>query len=175
MNKPTIAQAFEALEDLDDFARMSVSVAPIGAYKVLREFLEFADTRQAQIDGVVLKVAEKISGLLVDDRLIDFTHALLSELAKEQEPVEFHLCEGCGHYYQIPVSSCDCMADLPLRLVVMYPYPQPELAADNEQLLKALERIAFFNKDLGNPPLKSVERSMRDMAFAAHKSRKGKS
>lgn len=32
----------------------------------------------------------------------------------------FYLCEGCGHYYQVPVSSCDCMAEIPLKHVTFY-------------------------------------------------------
>ena len=37
--KPEPSAALEALEDMDDFARMNCSVEPIGAYSVLKRFI----------------------------------------------------------------------------------------------------------------------------------------
>jgi hypothetical protein len=37
---PSKAAALEALESMDDFARMDVGVDPVGPYKVLKDFIE---------------------------------------------------------------------------------------------------------------------------------------
>lgn len=36
----TKQQALEAVEDMDDFARMEASIEPIGAYNILKRFIE---------------------------------------------------------------------------------------------------------------------------------------
>jgi hypothetical protein len=40
LSKEDVVRALEALESMDDFARMDIGVDPIGPYKVLREFIE---------------------------------------------------------------------------------------------------------------------------------------
>lgn len=39
LSKEDVVQALEALESMDDFARMDIGVYPIGPYRVLREFI----------------------------------------------------------------------------------------------------------------------------------------
>ena len=49
--KPEPSAALEALEDMDDFARMDCSVEPIGAYSVLKRFIMNAEPQDtAAID-----------------------------------------------------------------------------------------------------------------------------
>ena len=49
--KPEPSAALEALEDMDDFARMNCSVEPIGAYNVLKRFIMNAEPQDtAAID-----------------------------------------------------------------------------------------------------------------------------
>lgn len=52
---PTKAEALEALDDLDDFARMNVGVDAIGARETLRQFIEAAPQwrpiEEAPMDG----------------------------------------------------------------------------------------------------------------------------
>lgn len=47
-NYEDVVSAFEALESLDDFARMDIPVEPIGQYKVLRKFIETCDDLVAE-------------------------------------------------------------------------------------------------------------------------------
>jgi hypothetical protein len=53
--------------------------------------------------------------------------AILNKLSEQNESVVFYLCEGCGHYYQTPVTSCDCMADLPLIVTTFFTRPSPSV------------------------------------------------
>lgn len=40
LSKEDVVRALEALENMDDFARMDTGVDPVGPYKVLRDFIE---------------------------------------------------------------------------------------------------------------------------------------
>ena len=53
--------------------------------------------------------------------------AILNKLSEQNKSVVFYLCEGCGHYYQTPVTSCDCMADLPLIVTTFFTRPSPSV------------------------------------------------
>jgi hypothetical protein len=53
--------------------------------------------------------------------------AILHKLSEQNKSVVFYLCEGCGHYYQTPVTSCDCMADLPLIVTTFFTRPSPSV------------------------------------------------
>jgi len=51
-----IEKALEALEDLDDYARMEVGVAASGAYNTLKTFIE----AQAKYQGEWISVADRL-------------------------------------------------------------------------------------------------------------------
>ena len=54
--KPEPSAALEALEDMDDFARMNCSVEPIGAYSVLKRFI--MNTEPQDTAAIEQRVAE---------------------------------------------------------------------------------------------------------------------
>ena len=52
----SVQQALEALEDLDDFARMDVGVIPTGAYETLKEFIsQYHDLQKVKALPFVLR------------------------------------------------------------------------------------------------------------------------
>ena len=57
--------------------------------------------------------------------LVRMTEAAVLEKLRQQEPVEFWLCKSCGHYYNGPVTSCDCMANGAPKMVHLYAAPVP--------------------------------------------------
>lgn len=59
--KPEPSAALEALEDMDDFARMDCSVEPIGAYSVLKRFIMNATPQDtAAIEQLVVEACAKL-------------------------------------------------------------------------------------------------------------------
>lgn len=59
--KPEPSAALEALEDMDDFARMDCSVEPIGAYSVLKRFIMNATPQDtAAIEQRVVEACAKL-------------------------------------------------------------------------------------------------------------------
>lgn len=59
--KPEPSAALEALEDMDDFARMNCSVEPIGAYNVLKRFIMNAEPQDtAAIEHRVVEACAKL-------------------------------------------------------------------------------------------------------------------
>ena len=59
--KPESSAALEALEDMDDFARMNCSVEPIGAYSVLKRFIMNATPQDtAAIEQRVVEACAKL-------------------------------------------------------------------------------------------------------------------
>lgn len=60
--KPEPSAALEALEDMDDFARMNCSVEPIGAYSVLKRFI--MNTEPQDTAAIEHRVAEACAKLV---------------------------------------------------------------------------------------------------------------
>ena len=62
---------------------------------------------------------------LVDLEVLRAVESAVLEKLRQQEPVEFWLCKSCGHYYNGPVTSCDCMANGAPKMVHLYAAPVP--------------------------------------------------
>jgi len=92
-----------------------------------------------QIEKIALNEAQKVAPdgwLCGPDPVLEFTHALLAELAKEQEPVAL-----VGSTYQLlwtgPYSIVEIKRKHGLKvgtLLYTIPLPQPDLVAEIEQL-----------------------------------------
>ena len=95
-----------------------------------------------QIDEIALRLT---GGALADSSVgrttIDFTHALLAELAKVQEPVGFiahnpgGCYEGC-HIPAAPYNFAEFYGEMPTVGTKLFtlPLPQPDLVAEIERL-----------------------------------------
>ena len=57
LNKLDCSKALNCLEDMDDYSRMDVGVAPVGPYNMLKEFI-------LQIEALQRKYTKPIAALL---------------------------------------------------------------------------------------------------------------
>ncbi|WP_288432796.1 hypothetical protein [uncultured Stenotrophomonas sp.] len=82
--------------------------------------------------------------------------AAIAALAARQpvgEPVDFYVCDACGHYYMDDGVTCDCTPDAvqpPLRHVRMVAAP-PAQAVDLGQFRPAVELMEWQERGHANP------------------------
>ena len=86
----TSSQALEALEDMDDYARMEASIEPIGAYNTIKQFIEQCSTLKTKANEFISchEECEDFDGWLafvVDANSYHEFTSILEELEHESE------------------------------------------------------------------------------------------
>ena len=129
------------------------------------------EINKEQIEEIALNEAQKVSvryggnasqnyAAGLRDFFIDFTHTLLTKLAKVQEPVGFLIPRAASTLpYYVPVErTCRNAADLyGWQAIYTIPLPQPDLVAEIDRLRARLEiskdtnwdGIAYRNETIG--------------------------
>ncbi|MCB4358475.1 hypothetical protein [Quatrionicoccus australiensis] len=136
-------RALEALESMDDFARMDTGVEPIGPYKVLREFIESPIAQPASAPSEQKLVALPFA--IFDQEMADLRR--------------FHECSMDNEGYDVPKDRMKRLAEIGLVRRVSANYyehtnfglsvldgdfdtsPQPDYKAQRDALLKCLALI----------------------------------
>jgi hypothetical protein len=101
----THMEARQALEDMDDFARMSRSVEPIGAYKTLLDYITSMEAAQAPKSAQVAAPAQIGGWQLIETAPRDGTVVLLGYAPHPRMVGSRRVYEGCWHEAQSTCTS----------------------------------------------------------------------